>query len=310
MLPASGMLESSFARSPAVALLVSVVAFGCSSADPADPSSDTEAAMRSEVWNPLPRHFPTNERFVKELASAGGGGNLINHGGATLANARVVAIFWGPSWSSTDPISRSITSYLASFGTSGEYNVITQYSSIQKTNLSGDSPAVWYDSSTPPTNVTDSAVRTEVSKFISGHGFDPNAIYEVFLPNGVYSSFGSSTSCGGPNLRYCAYHDNFLSSIGDVKYAAMPYPSCGGCQTAGFTAAQNLEHFTAHETREAVTDADGTAWYDRRGYEADDKCAWSPTPFVDSTNGTNADGSGFAYQYEWSNATSSCVKTR
>ena len=65
--------------------------------------------------------------------------------------------------------------------------------------------------------------------------------------------------------------------------------------------AQNLEHFACHETREAVTDPDGNAWYDRRGYEADDKCAWSPAPFI----GTG----GYGYQWEWSNAVSGCVKT-
>ena len=65
---------------------------------------------------------------------------------------------------------------------------------------------------------------------------------------------------------------------------------------------QNQEHFVCHETREAVTDPDGTTWWDRTGNEADDKCAWSPTPFI----GTG----GFGYQYEWSNANSGCIKTR
>jgi hypothetical protein len=294
----------------AVFVLASLAVVGCSSGDSLEPSGEGTAEMRAGETNPLPRHFPSKDRFVHELASRGGGGNLLNHGGATLSNVRVVAIFWGPSWSSSDPISRSIASYLASFGTTGEYNVITQYSSIQRTNLSSDSPAVWYDSATPPTNVTDADVKAEVSKFLAGHAFDPGAVYEVFLPSGVYSSYGNATSCGGPSLQYCAYHGNFSGAGGDVKYASMPYPSCGGCQTSGFTATQNFEHFIAHETREAVTDADGDAWYDRRGYEADDKCAWSPTPFADSTTGTNADGTGFAYQYEWSNALSRCVSTR
>jgi hypothetical protein len=81
----------------------------------------------------------------------------------------------------------------------------------------------------------------------------------------------------------------------------MPYPSCGGCQWTGFTTAQNLDHFACHETREAVTDPDLNAWYDRRGNEADDKCAWSPAPFIDN---------GFGYQWEWSNADSACVQTK
>jgi len=64
---------------------------------------------------------------------------------------------------------------------------------------------------------------------------------------------------------------------------------------------QNQEHFVVHETREAVTDPTGTAWFDSFGNEADDKCAWSPTPFI----GTG----GYAYQYEWSNAAHACVKS-
>jgi len=297
---------------PAVVVMFAVAA-GCASADPAGTENidSTQGAFSTELNNPIPRHFPTNDRFVKEFAGGGGsGGNLTNHGGATITNAHVVAIFWGPSWSSSDPISTSLTRYIGTYGTAGEYNVITQYSGIQKSSLGSDNPAVWSDSSPPPTNVTDAIVQGEVSKFLSTHTFDPSAIYEVFLPNGVYSSDGSSTSCGGTNLAYCAYHGHYSASVGDVRYASMPYPSCGGCQTAGFTDTQNFEHFISHETREAVTDADGSAWYDRRGYEADDKCAWSPTPFTDSANGTNADGTGFAYQYEWSNANSGCVKTR
>ena len=67
-----------------------------------------------------------------------------------------------------------------------------------------------------------------------------------------------------------------------MKYTIEPYPSCRKCQVAGWSAVQNQEHFVSHETREAVTDSLGNAWYDRRGNEADDKCAWSPTPFTDA----------------------------
>ena len=236
---------------------------------------------------------------------AGTSPNLNYHSGPIMPTAVVQPIFWGPSWSSSDPISTSLSSYIAAYGGSGEYNVITQYSGIQKSSLA---TGVVYDSSTPPTNVTDAAVQAEVTKYFPTA--DTSTIYEVFLPSGSYSSDGSATSCGGTPLQYCAYHGNFSQGGRDVKYAAMPYPSCGGCQTAGFNDIQNFEHFISHETREAVTDEDGNAWYDYRGYEADDKCAWSPTPFTDSTVGTNADGSAFAYQYEWSNAISGCAKTR
>ena len=281
-------------------------------------------AQKAEPFNPLPRHFPTKQRFVFEFAARGGSSNLLYHNGPVLTNAFVIPIYWGPTWGSggsDNMISTSLNSYIdgngttgdPGFGLTGEYNVITQYYEtgpvyIVKSNLGAMGGAI-YDSSIPPTNVTDADVQAEVLK-VTKNTPRTDTVYEVFLPPSSYSSDGSSTSCGGPSLAYCAYHGNFSHSGLDVKYASMPYPSCGGCQSSGFTTTQNFEHFVSHETREAVTDEDGTAWYDRRGYEADDKCAWSPTPFTDSTTGVNADGSPFAFQYEWSNARSGCVKTR
>jgi len=267
--------------------------------------------------NPFPRHFPTKGRFVVEFAKGGGGSNLVYHNGPVMPQAHVVPIFWGPSWGtggSDHGIATSLTSYIGTnpgYGHTGEYNVITQYYQtgpvyIQQSSLN---VGAIFDSSTPPTNVTDAAVQAEVLK-VTSNAPATDTVYEVFLPATSYSSNGSADSCGGPNLQYCAYHGNFTSGGRDVKYASMPYPSCGGCQSSGFTTTQNFEHFISHETREAVTDPDGTGWWDRRGYEADDKCAWSPTPFTDSSTGANVDGSAFAYQYEWSNLVSGCVKTR
>lgn len=280
-------------------------------------------AQNSEKYNPLPRHLPTIPRYVVEFALGGGGGNLVYHNGPVLTTAYVVPIYWGPTWSTnttTDPISSSLSLFIdgnggtdPGFGLTHEYNVITQYYEtgplyINGGNLGGASGAL-YDSSIPPTNVTDADVQAEVKK-VTNNAPRTDTVYEVFLPASSYSSDGSYTSCGGPNLTYCAYHGNFSYNLLDVKYASMPYPSCGGCQSSGFSTTQNFEHFISHETREAVTDEDGNAWYDHRGYEADDKCAWSPAPFTDSTTGKNYDGTSFAYQYEWSNANSGCVKTK
>ena len=281
-------------------LIPAVAVIGCAG----DPSAvgEGEEALRGEI-NRV--HLPDQASFFAR-PGGGGGSNLTYHNGPVIHAAHVVPIFWGPSWGSGGSDAANATTiqgYLANFGTSSHYAVITQYSDttgkIQTSNLTGG-PGAYFDSSTPPTNVTDAAVQAEVNKAIAAVGFDASAIYEVFLPSASYSSDGSSTSCGGPSLAYCAYHGNFAGSHGDTRYASMPYPSCGGCQTSGFSTVQNMEHFISHETREAVTDADGNAWFDRRGYEADDKCAWSPTPFKDSN--------GFAYQYEWSNSAGGCVQ--
>ncbi len=246
----------------------------------------------------------------------GAGGNLSYHnGGVVIRNAHVICIFWGPSFTGADAgYASAIQGFRNQFGTTGEYNTITQYygadpvsgyGNIALANLGGGS-ADMFDTTTPPQNVTDALVRSEVQKYMQTHTVDYNAIYEVFIPSTSFSSDGSQGSCGatgGVTLAYCAYHSNYVDGAGkNVKYSIEPWPGCSGCQVSGFTTAQNQEHFVCHETREAVTDALGNAWFDRRGYEADDKCAWSPSPFI----GTG----GFGYQYEWSNANSGCVQTR
>ena len=274
-----------------------------------------------EKENLLARHFPTKERYLANIVALRFGSNLIYHNGPVIPTAFVVPIFWGPTWSGSDRgVATSLTNFIDSngstdlgYGETHEFNVITQYYEtgpvyITESHLGLNSGAL-YDSSTPPTNVTDADVQAEVLK-MTNNSPRTDTVYEVFLPASSYSSDGSYTSCGGPHLTYCAYHGNFSHGSYDVKYASMPYPSCGGCQSSGFSTMQNFEHFISHETREAVTDPDGTAWWDRSGNEADDKCAWSPTPFTDSSTGTNQDGTAFAYQYEWSNANSGCVKTR
>ncbi|MEA2695069.1 MAG: hypothetical protein QOJ16_4456 [Acidobacteriota bacterium] len=231
--------------------------------------------------------------------------NITFHGGPVITSAKVVFIFWGPSFanaaSADHAYATTLQSFRNQFGTTGEYNTITQYSGIQLANL-GSGTADFFDTATPPTNVTDSAVQGEVNKYLQTHTKSTSAIYEVVIPSTSFSSSGSSTSCGGPSLAYCAYHSWIGSGSSATKYSIQPFPSCSGCKVSGWSNVQNQEHFVTHETREAVTDPTGTGWFDSSGQEADDKCAWSPTPFF----GTG----GFGYQYEWSNANGGCIRTR
>ncbi|HEX3127293.1 MAG TPA: hypothetical protein VH394_08185 [Thermoanaerobaculia bacterium] len=240
------------------------------------------------------------------------GAAVTYHGGPVIVVAKVVDIFWGPSFAnpaSPDYIyAQSLTAFRNQFGTSPEYNVITQYYQIvggvrqyiQLSNLAAGT-ADWFDTSTPPTNVTDTAVRAEIQRYLATHAFDSSTIYEVFLPSASYSSYGSGTSCGGPALAYCTYHNFYGSGATAVKYTVQPYASCAGCQIAGWTAAQNQEHFVANSTRATVTDPLFNAWYDSTGMEMGDKCLWMPAPFLDGVYG---------YPYEWSNAVNACVKKR
>jgi uncharacterized protein (TIGR03437 family) len=250
----------------------------------------------------------TPARGVQLRAKVGAAGaSLTNPGGPIITAAHVVYIFWGPTFASggsDHTYATTLQAYRSQFGTTPEFNVITQYSGSNGTvglsNLAGGT-ADWFDTSTPPANVTDATAQGEVNTYLSSHAFDANAIYEVVLPSSSYSSMGGVTSCGGPNLFYCAYHSWMGSGTSATKYSVQPYPGCGGCQVGGWSAVQNQQHFVCHETREAVTDPVGNGWRDPSGNEADDLCNWSPTPFF----GTG----GYGYQYEWSNAAGGCTQS-
>jgi hypothetical protein len=267
-------------------------------------SATAEKRQVNGVWYSF---HPTKDQA--QLAS-GHTSNLSYHGGAIIPLAKVVPIFWGNYWGSGTGQTEANTmiSFFEQFGTNAEYNVITQYyDTISGTRYVGlntltNTGDAYFDGSNPPTNVTDADVQAEVTKALGVKGYNASAIYEVFIPGTSYSTNGSAGSCGAPNLQYCAYHGSYTSSFGDTKYSIEPYPNCSGCSAVGFSTIENAEHFACHETREAVTDPTNPgAWYDRRGYEADDKCAWTPAPFIVG---------GYGYQYEWSNLTGSCVKTR
>ena len=281
-----------------------------------NPAGTTEITpMVDEDYNDIkpgtPRFVgaPDSLHFIPETDAV----NLSYHGGDVINTARVVCIFWGPTWASggsDNSRATTIQAFRDQLGTSSHYAMLTQYydsAYINTTNLHGSQPD-WFDTTNPlPSNgnVTDSIVRQEVQRYVTAHGSNSTTVYEVFLPKYVpgtstlvYSSSGSSTSCGGPGLAYCAYHSSYSNGSYYVKYSIEPYPSCSGCQVSGWTVVQNMTHFMVHETREAVTDPRGNAWYDSSGNEADDKCAWTGL-FISN---------GYGYQPEWSNSANGCVQ--
>lgn len=136
--------------------------------------------------------------------------------------------------------------------------------------------------------------------------YDANTLYAILTGNGV--NLG-----GGFGSQYCAYHTHGSTSHGNVFYAAMPYnqqyPS--GC-TSGFAspngdvAANSEVNTLAHEIEETTTDNMGNAWYDSRGYENADKCAWTWGTTKTSSNGGTYNqsyaGVYFLIQQNWVNA--------
>jgi hypothetical protein len=222
---------------------------------------------------------------------------VTNHGGGSIASPKVVLIFWGPSFNNAASpdyaYARTLEAFRNQFGSSLEFAVLQEYG-VNPSNLGSGTPDA-FDTSAPPTNVTDAKVQAEVTKYLLSHAFNASTIYQVVIPSTSYSSSGSSTSCGGPSLAYCSYFGSYAGHPGTTFYAVAPYPSCSGCKVTGWTDTQDSELFVGSETCEAAT----SGWYDATGANIIDKCAWSPPPYLLN---------GYAYRYVWSNKAGRCVQ--
>lgn len=257
----------------------------------------------------------------------GRGTGIYYHGGPILYSTNVATIYWsssqiysgGPAPGTSDYGSAdgSLVGYfLNNLGGSPYFNVNTTYYDGNNTPVQNvvHYTKFWADPSSPPSTVSDAQVQQEVLAALDGGvlAYDPSTLYVVFSGPGV--NLG-----GGFGTQYCAYHGHFSSAYGDVKYAVMPYdwsdPS--GCSAIsgngpnGDPAADTEVNTLAHETEEATTDPDLNAWYDRRGYENADKCAWTfgTTYAVNgSTANVQVGGKDFLIQRNWVNANSGgCV---
>ena len=86
--------------------------------------------------------------------------NLTNHGGGVIANAHLVFIFWGPSFASggaDNAYATTLQAFRNQFGSTGEWRTILQYG-VNATSL-GAGTADMFDTTSPPTNVTDAKVQ-------------------------------------------------------------------------------------------------------------------------------------------------------
>ena len=136
---------------------------------------------------------------------------------------------------------------------------------------------------------------------------DSNAVYFVLTSADVNETSGFCT-------QYCGWHNH--ASIGgvDIKYAFVGNPDrCpSACEAQSSSSPNNnpgadgMVSIFAHELEEATTDPDLNAWYDNRGSENADKCAWKFGTEYTTSNGSLANmsmgGYNFLIQQNWVNA--------
>jgi hypothetical protein len=162
--------------------------------------------------------------------------------------------------------------------------------------------------------LTDAQIAAEVKRLVTKRGLpiDGTHAYFMFTPKGVGGCFASTgNTCAF--TYYCAYHSN----TGNLLYANMPYAdtdpaACDSGESPNGNDADATLNVTSHEHREMINDPHGTAWFDQKGYEGSDKCAWNfGTPLGTATNGSLynqlINGHKYYLQQEWSNAKAGCV---
>ena len=299
---------SRIAASVVIGLLLPV--FGCDGEAPEAIDRQTFAVQSPDV-QPTGRGIGTMNRFQKgEAGKPGGGSNgILYHGGPVMLGSVKVYYIWYGNWG-TNTAPAILTDFAQNIGGSPYYNINTSYNNGAGVALSN---SVVYAGSTTDnysqgTSLTDSQVRTVVSSAIAGGALplDAGGVYFVLTSADVTASSGFCS-------QYCGWHTHATISGVDVKYSFVGNPdrcpsSCAAQTTGpnGNAGADGMASIIAHELEEAHTDPDLNAWYDRRGYENADKCAWTFGTTYSTANGAKANmklgARDYLIQRNWVNA--------
>lgn len=258
------------------------------------------------------------QKVVHETKNFAGGATsnspIVYHGGPILATPTVYIIWYG-SWSVSDPAIGILTNLVQHIGGTPYFNINTTYSSSINGVTTPVSGNVGYatsifDAGSQGTSLTDAKVQAVVSSAITSGKLpkDTNGVYFVLTSAEIKETSGFCT-------QYCGWHTRGTISGSDIKYAfvgnpATQCPASCAQQTASSpnnnVGADAMASVVSHELEEATTDPDLNAWYDRRGYENADKCAWTFGTTSKASNGSlyNVTIGGLQYliQRNWVNA--------
>lgn len=318
---------------PLLAAAAALAAAACAdSANVTAPSSPTASAARSPELNSARHLFHTKDFYLNDAqrnSRPSKGTGISYHGGTVLQNGtNVVAIYWGGPAYSNLPAGNGagtgdgslIGTFLRSYSKLVDAAAGKNYFNINHTYYGQTgayiTPTVTYTAywnttgsgaPAPSSSPTDADMVALIQWGLSNGKltYDPNTLYAIFTGKGV--NLG-----GGFGSQYCAYHTHGSTSSGNVFYAAMPYNQqyVSGC-TSQFAspnadvAANSEVNTLAHEIEETTTDNMGNAWFDNRGYENADKCAWTWGTTKTANGGTynqSYNGVYFLIQQNWVNA--------
>jgi hypothetical protein len=231
------------------------------------------------------------------------------HGGPLITSGPTVYYIWYGNWSGNSA-STILTNEVQNEGGTPYFNINTTYYNGSNTHVANH---VAYGGSTSDnysqgTSFGDSGVQAIVSSAITNGRLpkDTNGVYFVLTSQDVNETSGFCT-------QYCGWHTHATITGSDIKYAfvgnaARCLSSCAAQSTSpnGNPGADGMASVIAHELEEATTDPDLNAWYDSRGEENADKCAWTFGTEQTASNGSKYNvvwgGTQYLIQQNWVNA--------
>ena len=301
----------------AATLIAALSLFGSAQAQPSERGGPPEILVH--LPNPYGGYGPFAGSPGGPVGGARPGGgpksNGINyHGGPVMVSGVNIYYIWYGNWSG-NTATTILTDFANSIGGSPYFNINTTYYNGSSTHIPN---SVAYVGSTTDnysrgaTALTDADIQTIVSSAISSGALPPD-------PNGVYFVLTSAdVTKSGFCTSYCGWHTHgtYTDTTGhatDIKYSFVGNPA--QCITAcaaqsvgpnGNAGADGMVSIIAHELEEAVTDPDLNAWYDTRGYENADKCAWTFGTTSTAANGAKYNmtlgARNYLIQRNWVNA--------
>lgn len=235
--------------------------------------------------------------------------DIYYHGGPVLLGTINVYYIWYGNWANnTAP---TILNNLASnIGGSPYFNINTTYYDANKnhiTNLVHFSGST-IDNYSRGAVLNDANIASIVSNALTTNSLptDTNAVYFVLTSADVNETSGFCT-------KYCGWHTRGTLNGQNIKYSFVGNSSrCpNSCEPQSVSPNDNpgvdgMASVISHELEETATDPNLNAWYDRRGAENADKCAWTFGTTYQVANGSvanmNLGGMNYLIQRNWVNA--------